>query len=246
MTPLPRIRLGVAVAIAFAAGLVFASVFDLTRFGYAQTGMNVAAAPLPQGDVRGGFAAIAERVTPAVVSIQTERDARRPQSRSRGRVPPGYDEFFKQFDGEGRGDPIQADGSGFVVSKDGFILTNNHVVGDADRVTVTLTDHRSFKARVIGGDPTTDIAVIKIDGRDLPVTTLGEDSLSHVGDWVVAIGNPLGLDFTVTAGIVSAKGRGKQRPRGPHGKPVLHRGFHSDRRRHQPRQLGRAPRQLAR
>jgi serine protease Do len=208
MSPLPRVRFGVAVAIAFAAGLLFASAFDLTRFSYAQTGMNVSAAPLPQGDVRAGFSAIAERVTPAVVSIQTERDARRTQGRSRGRVPPGFEEFFKQFDPEARAEPIQADGSGFIVSKDGYILTNNHVVGDADRVTVTLTDHRSFKAKVVGGDPTTDVAVIKIDGRDLPLTTLGEDSLSKVGDWVVAIGNPLGLDFTVTAGIVSAKGRG--------------------------------------
>jgi serine protease Do len=208
MSPFPRVRFGVAVVIAFVAGLLFAAGFDLTRFSYAQTGMNVSAAPLPQGDVRAGFSAIAERVTPAVVSIQTERDARRAQTRTRGRGPPGFEEFFRQFDPDARAEPIQADGSGFIVSRDGYILTNNHVVGDADRVTVTLTDHRIFKAKVIGGDPTTDVAVIKIDGRDLPQTTLGEDTLSHVGDWVVAIGNPLGLDFTVTAGIVSAKGRG--------------------------------------
>jgi serine protease Do len=108
---------------------------------------------------------------------------------------------------------VQADGSGFVVSRDGYILTNNHVVGDADRVKVTLTDHREFSARVVGGDPTTDVAVIKIDGRDLPTVVLGEDSTARVGDWVMAVGNPLGLDFTVTAGIISAKGRsGRELP----------------------------------
>jgi serine protease Do len=162
-------------------------------------------------DVSMGFARIAERVTPAVVSIQAERN---PQQRSPslgrgpgGRVPPGFDDFLRQFQPQPQ-EPVQADGSGFVVSRDGYILTNNHVVGDADRVTVTLTDHRIFEARVIGGDPTTDVAVIKIDGRDLPTTVLGEDTTAKVGDWVVAVGNPLGLDFTVTAGIVSAKGRG--------------------------------------
>jgi serine protease Do len=155
-------------------------------------------------------------VTPAVVSIQTERDPRgraaglRPATRAPGgnggRVPPGFEDFFRQFQQQQQ-EPIQADGSGFVVSRDGYILTNNHVVGDADRVTVTLADHRIFKARVVGGDPSTDVAVIKIDGRDLPTTVMGEDTTAKVGDWVVAVGNPLGLDFTVTAGIVSAKGR---------------------------------------
>jgi serine protease Do len=206
MTPLPRVRFGAAVAIAFVAGVLFASALDLTRPSYAQSGMNLMAGAASQGDVRYGFAAIAERVTPAVVSIQTERDPRRSSTRSRGRVPPGYEDFFRQFDSE-RSEPVQADGSGFIVSADGYILTNNHVVGEADRVNVTLTDHRSYKARVVGGDPTTDVAVIKIDGTSLPAVAMGEDTTTHVGDWVVAIGNPLGLDFTVTAGIVSAKGR---------------------------------------
>ena len=93
------------------------------------------------------------------------------------------------------------------MSKDGYILTNNHVVADADKVTVTLLDKRSFEAKVIGRDPTTDVAVIKIDGENLPVASLGDDNNARVGQWVVAIGNPLGLDFTVTAGIISAKGR---------------------------------------
>jgi serine protease Do len=206
MARFARVRTGVAVAIAFVCGLLFASAFDWTRHLGAQSGLRLASGSGPQVDVGNGFAAIAERVTPAVVSIQTERDARRTQGRTRGRVPPGFEDFFRQFENQQQ-EPVQADGSGFLVSRDGYILTNNHVVGDADRVTVTLTDHRSFKAKVIGGDPTTDVAVIKIEGSDLPAVVMGEDTTMRVGDWVMAVGNPLGLDFTVTAGIVSAKGR---------------------------------------
>ncbi len=204
-----RLRFGLAVAAAFAGGVVFASALDWTRLAGAQSGVQLARGG-PQADVSGGFARIAERVTPAVVSIQAERDPRqRPTAGGRGpggRVPPGFDDFLRQFQQQQQ-EPVQADGSGFIVSRDGYILTNNHVVGDADRVTVTLTDHRIYKARVVGGDPTTDVAVIKIEGRDLPTAVLGEDSTTKVGDWVMAVGNPLGLDFTVTAGIVSAKGR---------------------------------------
>jgi serine protease Do len=207
----PRLRFGLAVAGAFAAGVVFASALDWTRQAGAQSGMQLARGGGAQADVSLGFARIAERVTPAVVSIQAEKDPRqRAPSLGRGpggrAAPPGFDDFLRQFQQQQQ-EPVQADGSGFVVSRDGYILTNNHVVGDADRVTVTLTDHRTFRARVVGGDPTTDVAVIKIDGRDLPTAVLGEDTTSKVGDWVVAVGNPLGLDFTVTAGIVSAKGR---------------------------------------
>ena len=116
------------------------------------------------------------------------------------------EDFFKQFDRSSASTPEEASGSGFIVSADGYILTNNHVVADADKVTVTLLDKRMFKAKVVGRDPTTDVAVIKIDGTNLPSLQLGDDAKSRVGEWVVAIGNPLGLDFTVTAGIISAKG----------------------------------------
>jgi len=199
------------VAIAFASGIVFASGFDLTRFGYAQS-RGAAAKPTvqevkPIADASNAFVSIAEHVTPAVVSIQAERDAKQRVQRSpRRNVPPGLEDFFQQFDP--RSAPAEASGSGFIVSKDGYILTNNHVVENFDRLNVTLTDHRAFKAKVVGRDPTTDVAVIKIDGKDLPVATLGNDENARVGEWVLAIGNPLGLDFTVTAGIVSAKGRG--------------------------------------
>jgi serine protease Do len=204
-----RLRFGLAVAAAFAGGVVFASALDWTRLAGAQSGVQLARGGGAQADVSGGFARIAERVTPSVVSIQAERDPRQRPGGGRGpggRVPPGFDDFLRQFQQQQQ-EPVQADGSGFVVSRDGYILTNNHVVGDADRVRVTLTDHRVFDATVVGGDPTTDVAVIRIDGRDLPTAVLGEDTTAKVGDWVMAVGNPLGLDFTVTAGIVSAKGR---------------------------------------
>jgi serine protease Do len=207
-----RTKLGAAVVGAFLGGLIVASSLDLTRFGYAQG----ASRPTTQevrtlNDQSNAFVSIAEHVTPAVVSIQTERDPRAasgsPRQRGGRTVPPGLEDFFEQFDPR-RQDPVESSGSGFLVSKDGYILTNNHVVADADRVTVTLTDRRIFKAKVVGRDPTTDVAVIKIDGGEFPVVEIGDDAGLRVGEWVLAIGNPLGLDFTVTAGIVSAKGRG--------------------------------------
>lgn len=205
--PIPRrLRTGAVVALAFGGGVLFATSLDWTRHVGAQAGLRLARGGGPPVDVGAGFHTIADQVTPAVVSIQAQSSPRR-QARSRGRVPPGFEDFFRQFEQQQQ-EPVQADGSGFLVSPDGYILTNNHVVGDADRVTVTLTDHRTFPARVIGGDPTTDVAVIKIEGRDFPTVVLGEDTVTRVGDWVMAVGNPLGLDFTVTAGIVSAKGRG--------------------------------------
>ncbi len=204
-----RLPFALTVALAFAGGVLFASALDWTRWAGAQGGLHLATGGGAQRDVSGGFANIAERVTPSVVSIQTEiRARRRALPPGHGRVPPGFEDYFRQFQPP-QDEPERADGSGFLVSRDGYILTNNHVVGDAERVTVTLTDHRAFKARVIGGDPSTDVAVIKIEGANLPTAVLGDDSTARVGDWVVAVGNPLGLDFTVTAGIVSAKGRSR-------------------------------------
>jgi serine protease Do len=214
---LTRTRFGAAVAAAFVGGVLVASSLDFTHFSYAQgtavtaTAAKPVVAPAhPIADVGNAFVAIAEHATPAVVAIQTVRDPRESDNaspRMRGRVPPGLEDFFNQF-GPQRPVPQEASGSGFIVTPDGYILTNNHVVADADRVTVTLTDERVFKAKVVGRDPTTDVAVVKIDGHDLPTLTLGDDSQAKVGEWVLAIGNPLELNFTVTAGIVSAKGRG--------------------------------------
>jgi serine protease Do len=207
---LSRARLGVAVVTAFVCGLLFASGFDLTRFGFAQDGGKPAKVASSQvqslAETGSAFEAIADHVTPSVVSIQTTRITNARQRGGSGR--PDIEEFFRNFQPPSQQrEPQEASGTGFVVSKDGYILTNNHVVADADKVTVTLLDKRTFDAKVIGRDPTTDVAVIKIDGENLPVATLGDDNNARVGQWVVAIGNPLGLDFTVTAGIISAKGR---------------------------------------
>ncbi|MDB4893457.1 MAG: hypothetical protein JWL61_5312 [Gemmatimonadetes bacterium] len=208
-----RARLGAAVVTAFVCGLLFASSFDLTRFGFAQDGKGakVASSQVQSlAETGNAFEAIADHVTPSVVSIQTQRVRTNPRLRTpRGQQAPGIEEFFRNFEQQQpqQQQAQEASGTGFIVSKDGFILTNNHVVADADKVTVTLLDKRSFTAKVIGRDPTTDVAVIKIDGSNLPVAVLGDDNVARVGQWVVAIGNPLGLDFTVTAGIISAKGR---------------------------------------
>ena len=211
MTKYPRARLTAAVVVAFLCGLVFASGFNLTHLSWAQS--KTAPKPTAQQvqplvETQNAFEAIADHVTPAVVSIQTEHFARnRPTARQRSqRLPGGIEDFFRQFDPQSD-QPSEASGSGFIVSKDGYILTNNHVVADADKVTVRLLDNRVFNAKVIGRDPTTDVAVIKVDANDLPTVNLGDDANARVGQWVVAIGNPLGLDFTVTAGIVSARGR---------------------------------------
>ena len=211
---LARARVGAAVVTAFVSGLVFASASDLTRFGWAQQGTRGAGRPSaqevkPLADFGSAFEAIAEHVTPAVVSIQTERVARgrRTNAFPRGSQPPGIEDFFRQFEGPQQDRLQEGTGSGFIVSRDGYILTNNHVIADADRVEVGLLDKRTFTARVIGRDPTTDIAVLKIDATNLPAATLGDDANARVGQWVLAIGNPLQLDFTVTAGIISSKGR---------------------------------------
>ncbi len=211
-----RLTVGVAAIVAFIGGLVVAGGFNLTPFGYAQQagggGKPPQAAVQQVTDASNAFVAIAEHVTPAVVSIQMERQAR-PMKVPRGgqQIPPGMEDFFKQFDPrQQQQQPMEGSGSGFLVSQDGYILTNNHVVADADKLTVTLLDKRVFKAKVIGRDPTTDVAVIKIDGTGFPTINLGNDENSRVGEWVLAVGNPLGLDFTVTAGIISAKGRSGQ------------------------------------
>ena len=209
-----RLTIGVVAVVAFVGGLVVAAGFNLTPFGYAQqtgSARPPAAAVQQVTDASNAFVAIAEHVTPAVVSIQMERQAR-PVRVPRGQqIPPGMEDFFKQFDPrQQQQQPMEGSGSGFLVSSDGYILTNNHVVADADKLTVTLLDKRVFKAKVIGRDPTTDIAVIKIDGTGFPTIPFGDDEAARVGEWVLAVGNPLGLDFTVTAGIISAKGRSGQ------------------------------------
>jgi len=165
------------------------------------------------------FADLAEKQGPNVVNISTttvRQESRAPQMPNIPEDDPAY-ELFRRFfpPGPGGGMPGQPPreqeshslGSGFVISNDGYILTNAHVVDSADEVTVKFSDKREFKARVIGADKRTDVALIKIEGRNLTAVQLGDPAKLRVGEWVVAIGSPFGFEATVTAGIVSAKGR---------------------------------------
>ncbi|MCD6580757.1 MAG: DegQ family serine endoprotease [Desulfuromusa sp.] len=168
------------------------------------------------------FRSVAKKVSPAVVFIKVEKNIS-PQSPAEFYSPfdsPFGDDFFHRFFGE----PPQSQtprnphqpqkhrrevgqGSGFLITSDGYIITNNHVVGDADNVQVQLLDGREYDATIIGTDPGSDLAVIKVDETDLPFLSLGDSEKLEVGDWVLAFGNPFGLSHTLTAGIVSAKGR---------------------------------------
>ncbi len=157
------------------------------------------------------FRDIARQVGPAVVYISTEQTVSGMGSSDEFRDFFG-DEFFRRFFGDiprGREREYKQRGlgSGVITSPDGYILTNNHVVEDADEINVTLPDKREFTAEIVGTDPKTDVAVIKVDAEDLPFAKLGNSDTLEVGDWVVAIGTPFGLSQTVTAGIVSAEGR---------------------------------------
>lgn len=161
------------------------------------------------------FAHVAKKVSPAVVQIRVEKDVDR-RSNDRNNM---QEEFLRRFFGQQpernqqEGDSRQkkreevGQGSGFIISKDGYVLTNNHVIGEADHIKVTLNDGRELEAKVIGKDPKSDVAVVKVDAKDLPVLELGDSNKLEIGEWVMAIGNPFGLSSTVTAGIVSAKGR---------------------------------------
>lgn len=141
------------------------------------------------------FTIAAQIAMPAVVHIRTQ---------NRTELPP-FHRFF--FDDEGEGGFFPGSGSGVIISPDGYIVTCNHVIENASRIQVTLYDNRSFRASVVGADPSTDIALLKIDANNLPFMEFGDSDKLRVGDWVLAVGNPFNLTSTVTAGIVSAKGR---------------------------------------
>ena len=161
------------------------------------------------------FAAVVEANKAAVVNITATTLKASADEQSQFRSPFGggeddpFEQFFRHFQGQGQAPQVPRTGlgSGFIVDKDGIILTNAHVVEGADEVRVKLPDRREFKGKVAGIDTTTDIAVVKIDARDLPVVKIGEPSKVRVGEWVLAIGSPFGFENTVTAGIVSATSR---------------------------------------
>ncbi len=159
------------------------------------------------------FTELYDKQGPAVVSIDVTQRARRSRLPELSEDDPFY-EFFRRFGQipRPRGAPErefeqQSVGSGFIISSDGYLITNAHVVDGADEVSVKLSDKREFKAKVIGADKRTDVALLKIEAKDLPKVTIGDPEKLKVGEWVVAIGKPFGLENTMTAGIVSAKGR---------------------------------------
>ena len=196
-------RAPAAVAVLVAAGLLGGSAMELV---IRERGPVAAAAVgAPPEALSAAFRSATERVAPAVVYLRVEG-----QGRARLEVPEPFrgtpwEDLFRQ--GQPQALPRQSSGSGIIIRPDGYILTNNHVVQDAERITVVLPDRREFEATVVGRDPNTDIAVVKVAARDLPVAPLGDSDAVEVGDWVVALGYPLHLGSTATAGIVSAKGR---------------------------------------
>ena len=249
------LKFGGLATVAFALGLLIAGLLNLPAGSWAlQRPVQAGSIITPVSDIPStpalkslealsdAFSSVAEAVRPSVVFVSSQHTETAQQA---PKLPPGWDQFFPH----GMRSKPQVErgtGSGFIVSADGYILTNNHVVAGADKVTVRLIDQREFTARVIGTDPATDVAVIKINAHDLPPLPLGNSDATHVGEWVLAIGNPLGdnLAFTVTQGIVSAKGRRLDGlcPGGA----AEHQRLHPDRCRDQPGQLRRPARQRAR
>lgn len=181
-----------ALVLAVAAGLAF-------EFGGgASAQQSQPQLPSPQ-DLSRTFISVAKQVKPAVVNIDVVEKSRRASVQ----LPEG----FPQIPGLGAPRRQRGTGSGVIISADGYILTNNHVAGDAEQINVKLADGREFKAKLVGKDTETDLAVIKIDARDLPFARLGDSERIEQGEWVIALGSPFGLQQTMTAGIVSATGR---------------------------------------
>lgn len=196
----------------YLSGKRYALMFSAMFFSWFLLAGTALAAELPD------FTLLVEKNAPAIVNV---RATTTPKADSRAQFP-GSDqqqdvpEIFRRFfgpipRGQQPGGERQSAGSGFIISSDGYILTNNHVVDGADQVTVRLSDRRELDARVIGTDEQTDIALLKIDAKQLPVVTIGDSTLLKPGQWVVAVGSPFGMDHTVTHGIVSAVGRGYDR-----------------------------------
>ncbi|MDX9752956.1 MAG: DegQ family serine endoprotease [bacterium] len=169
--------------------------------------------------MQNGFVQVIEKASPAVVNVRVEQVVERARGMSPFEFFGDGNELFERFFGQrpgmrpqqqapSRKERVEGEGSGFIISKEGYILTNNHVVGNADKVFVSLADQREYEAKVIGADPESDVALIKIDSKDeLPFLPLGSSSDAKVGQFVIAIGNPFRLSHSVTTGIISAKGR---------------------------------------
>ncbi|HTY59211.1 MAG TPA: DegQ family serine endoprotease [Bacteroidota bacterium] len=218
-----NIRTRWILAASLAAGFVGAGAFFMTVGAAPQSHQSLASGVVapevtPQGkellnQFSTAFESAAAKVNPAVVPIMSEQvtHTTNPFGSSTDPLRDFFgDDFFRRFFNTPQGDQkqvVHALGSGVIVSKEGYILTNNHVVDGADKLTVVLQDKQKYTAKVVGRDPQTDVAVIKIDAKDLPVAELGNSDQARVGQWVIAVGNPFQLMHTVTAGIISAKGR---------------------------------------
>ncbi len=207
-----------------------AAFFSATAFLFVPAGLGLGLGlmtPAADAAVLPDFTDLVDKVGPAVVNIRTTERSKVMQQ-GQGGEDEEMQEFFRRFFGQPPGQRPQPSprgrrapngsgdeqpqvprgvGSGFIISADGYVLTNAHVVEVADEVLVTLTDKREFKAKIIGSDRRTDVALVKIDGSNLPRLTMGDSSKLRVGEWVIAIGSPFGLENTVTAGIVSANSR---------------------------------------
>lgn len=225
------LKFGGLVGLAFLLGLFFAGLLDFPKPGFAQERaahtpiVKVDAPRIPAArplvDLSDAYAAVVDAVRPSVVYIQSERPGSTSDQSSQifGQLPPGFQQLIphgQQAPNRQRRntEPQQLEhssGSGFIVSSDGYILTNNHVIEGSSKVTVRLLDGHEYVARIVGTDKDTDIGVLKIDAHGLTPAALGSSDAARVGEWVLAIGNPLGgeLTFTVTQGIVSAKGRSR-------------------------------------
>jgi len=216
---------------AYGAGLTFAAAFALTGLHAARSdsapapvAVQVDSHPVNRGTLEtASYAGVAKRIAPSVVKITVMTHARNSEidSRQFQQMDPFFRQFFGpgfnpdqgqgQGQGQGRHQQRQPEeeglGSGVIISPDGYIVTNNHVVDGADQVTVALDDGRELKAKVVGRDPQTDLAVVKVDAKGLPAITFAQSAKVEVGDRVLAVGNPFGIGETVTSGIVSAMGR---------------------------------------
>ncbi len=177
--------------------------------------LAAAAAPLRAHNAPDGFAELAERALPAVVNISTQQTVEQQRAPELPQFPPGspFEDFFRKFfdrdDREGRPQRRATSlGSGFIIDPSGIIVTNNHVIDEADEIQIRLHDDRELKAEIVGRDPKTDLAVLRVEAEGpLPYLEFGDSDETRVGDWVIAIGNPFGFSGTVTAGIVSARKR---------------------------------------
>ncbi len=212
------ILLVLTLAVGFSGGMAFLLVLGSSS---ATSGQHTGEAPLRPVTPRGhefldqfsvAFENASAKVNQSVVPIFSEevKEVQNPFASNENPFKGFFgDDFFNRFfkGSQNQKQVVRALGSGVIVSKDGYILTNNHVVDDSQKLTVTLDDHKKYSAKLIGKDPQTDVAVIKIDAKGLPAASLGNSDDVRVGEWVIAVGNPFQLMHTVTAGIISAKGR---------------------------------------